>query len=463
MKKLIFLLFVMLLSSRVLFSSINMTPYLQALTTNSVFVLVECTTADTVIVNYGITSGFGFTAKSGIITPTSGGNTFIHKIKLINLTTNSLYYYQAIQGSSVSSVLNFRTAVLQGSNFRFCVMGDCRSNPTIHGQVASNMLAANPLFSIYTGDYCLDDGYATWKSQYFVTQELDLISKVPFFSVPGNHEAWGPNNKAFVYNPQENSGTQDYYSFDVGDIHFIAINNSVAYTVGSPQYNWALNDLSTTAKRWKIVFFHEPAYSSGGHGSNTTMQSWVNNIFLPKGVDLVLNGHNHFYQRCQANGLNHLVIGGGGASLYTPTSASYVVKSAQSYCYGVFDVTPNSIQMTVYSNTNSVIDTLTLSKLTGIINNNNSVSNSFVLHQNYPNPFNPLTKINFDVPNGNNSNTKLEIYDISGKIVAELVNEILPGGNYSVAFDGSNFSSGTYICKLTAGDFSSVKKITLIK
>lgn len=463
MKRLYILLFIIFICSGSSQATINMTSYLQALSSNSVYVLVECTTTDTVTVNYGVTTSFGLSAKSSIISATSGGSTYIHKIKLINLTANTLYYYQAVQGSSVSVTSNFRSAVLPRNGFRFCVMGDCRSNPTIHGQIAANILAANPLFSLYTGDYCVDDGYSTWKSQYFVSQELDLTSKVPFFSVPGNHENWGLNNKAFVYNPDANSGTQDYYSFDIGDVHFVAINNSVTYTVGSAQYNWVMNDLSTTTKRWKIVYFHEPAYSSGGHGSNATMQLWTSNIFIPKGVDLVLNGHNHFYQHCISNGLRNIVIGGGGASLYAPSQASYVVKSAQSYCYGIFNVTLNSIQMTIFSNTNSIIDTLTLSKITGISGNNTSVINSYILYQNYPNPFNPVTKIKFDIPSGNNQFVSLKVYDILGNEIATLVSEKLNSGSYEVSFDGSKLPSGTYFCKMKAGNFSGVRKIALLK
>ncbi|MCE1163888.1 MAG: metallophosphoesterase [Bacteroidetes bacterium] len=445
------------------YSAISMTPYLQALTSNSVFVCVECSTADTVTVNYGLTGGFGSSAKSLFIVPTSGGSTYIHRINLVNLTANTIYFYQAVQGSSSSPVTSFRSGVLPGTGYRFCVMGDCRSNPTTHGQIATAMLGMNPLFSIYSGDYCIDDSYSSWKSQYFVTEELNLISRVPFFSTSGNHENWGPNNQAFFFSPPSTSGTPDYYSFDAGDVHFVSINNSVSYTVGSPQYNWAMNDLTMTNKRWKIVYFHEPAYSSGGHGSNATMQSWYTNIFIPKGVDMVFCGHNHFYQHCLSGGLHEFVIGGGGAPLYVPTSASFVVKSAQSYCYGVFDVTSAAIQMTIYSNTNSVIDTLTLSKPLGIQGNTDPGAASYRLYQNYPNPFNPATRIKFDVPAKNNSNVNITVYDISGKAAATLVNERLNAGTYEVFFDGSRLSSGTYFCKLTADNFSDVKKITLIK
>jgi hypothetical protein len=463
MKKLIFTIILLLFCGLESYSSISMSPYLQAVTTNSIYVCVECSTADTVTVNYGTTTSFGLTAKTTLISITAGG-TYVHKIKLINLTANTLYYYQAVQGSSSSTTSNFHSAVLPGTSFRFLAFGDCRTNTTPHGQISANMLAANGLFSVYYGDYCYSDSYSYWKNEFFIADELALDAKVPFMSVPGNHEAWGPNNQAWVYNLSTSSGTQDYYSFDYGDIHFVCINNYVTYSVGSAQYNFVMNDLTNTTRRWKIVVYHEPAYGYGGNGSNTTMQTWCTNVFIPKGVDFVLNGHNHFYQHCLANGLHHFTIGGGGAPLYTPSTGTYLVKSAQSYCYGVLDAAPNQIKLTVYSNTNAVLDTITFNKPPlGITSNNGIIANSYKLYQNYPNPFNPLTKIKFDVLQGNNTNVSLVVSDMEGKTIATLVNEQLNNGTYEVTFDGSKLSSGTYFYRLQAGNFSEVKKLMLVK
>jgi uncharacterized delta-60 repeat protein len=86
---------------------------------------------------------------------------------------------------------------------------------------------------------------------------------------------------------------------------------------------------------------------------------------------------------------------------------------------------------------------------------------TFSLSQNYPNPFNPVTKISFSIPN--NSYTKLIVYDISGKQVRELVNNELEAGTYNIDFDASQLASGTYFYKITAGEFTEVKKMILVK
>ncbi len=95
--------------------------------------------------------------------------------------------------------------------------------------------------------------------------------------------------------------------------------------------------------------------------------------------------------------------------------------------------------------------------------NQSSIPEQFSLRQNYPNPFNPVTTIEYSVAE-NNSNVKLAVYDLLGREVAVIVNEVQKTGNYKVNFDGSNLSSGMYFYKMQAGtDFTAVKKMILVK
>ncbi|HMQ69495.1 MAG TPA: T9SS type A sorting domain-containing protein [Ignavibacteria bacterium] len=99
-----------------------------------------------------------------------------------------------------------------------------------------------------------------------------------------------------------------------------------------------------------------------------------------------------------------------------------------------------------------------------------SLPENLYLGQNYPNPFNPATKIKFEIPDAINSgrdgsitNTRLTIYDISGKEIASLLNEQLQPGLYEVEWNAGNYPSGTYIYNLTSGAFSDTRKMFLIK
>lgn len=89
------------------------------------------------------------------------------------------------------------------------------------------------------------------------------------------------------------------------------------------------------------------------------------------------------------------------------------------------------------------------------------VPEKYELSQNYPNPFNPVTTLEFQVPNKNMVN--VSVYNLTGHKVASLVNKQLDAGFYSLNFDASALPSGIYLYRLTAGNYSSVKKMTLLK
>jgi hypothetical protein len=97
----------------------------------------------------------------------------------------------------------------------------------------------------------------------------------------------------------------------------------------------------------------------------------------------------------------------------------------------------------------------------GLHNNNSEVPEKFYLYQNYPNPFNPVTNIKFDMPK--QGLVKLKVYDIAGREIAELVNKTLSAGSYNYDFDASGLSSGVYFYKLETPDFTSIRKMILVK
>ncbi len=92
-----------------------------------------------------------------------------------------------------------------------------------------------------------------------------------------------------------------------------------------------------------------------------------------------------------------------------------------------------------------------------------NVPGDFSLFQNYPNPFNPSTKIRFDISGTTAAQTFLIVYDLLGREVAVLVNEKLRPGEYEVDFNASNYPSGVYYYKLSAGNFSETRKMVIVK
>ncbi|MGB5530735.1 MAG: T9SS type A sorting domain-containing protein, partial [Ignavibacteriaceae bacterium] len=89
------------------------------------------------------------------------------------------------------------------------------------------------------------------------------------------------------------------------------------------------------------------------------------------------------------------------------------------------------------------------------------IPTEFDLVQNYPNPFNPNTRISYAVPE--TAPVSIIVYDLTGQEIAVLVSAVKEAGTYELSFDASNFASGVYIYRMIAGDFSSVKKMNVLK
>ena len=124
---------------------------------------------------------------------------------------------------------------------------------------------------------------------------------MPLFPTPGNHEYVTNQGQPYLdnfYLPANNpEGTERYYSFDWGPVHFVSLDSNCAIGLASPdrctlaaQKSWVAQDLAATQRPWKVAFFHHPPWSSGEHGSQLTMRREFGPLFEQYGVDLVLTG-----------------------------------------------------------------------------------------------------------------------------------------------------------------------------
>ena len=102
-----------------------------------------------------------------------------------------------------------------------------------------------------------------------------------------------------------------------------------------------------------------------------------------------------------------------------------------------------------------------IKKVTDVAYDVNKIPSTYLLEQNYPNPFNPITNIVYNLPRG--GKVSLKIYDVLGREVASLFNGEQFAGRYTVPFDATSLSSGVYYYRLSAGEFSDVKKLMLLR
>ncbi|MEW6509300.1 MAG: T9SS type A sorting domain-containing protein [Bacteroidota bacterium] len=121
------------------------------------------------------------------------------------------------------------------------------------------------------------------------------------------------------------------------------------------------------------------------------------------------------------------------------------------------DVVSYSPEFSVVQNSDNNEQAISLAKENEVA----PLPHSFSLDQNYPNPFNPSTRITYSLPEANF--VTLKIYDILGREVVTLANEVKPAGKHEVEFNASELPSGTYVYKLTAGNYQTIRKMLLIK
>lgn len=337
-------------------------PYLQAATMNSICILAECDSDMPLTVQYGLTTNYGYTARTTFTEATTIG-TYVHVVRLTGLQPNTLYHYGVQADNTNWPDATLHTLVPAGTDFRFAWMADCRTGTNIHDTISSAIKDVLPLFSLYGGDLCYYPTYDSFTNEFLRPAELALDATVPFYNTPGNHETWGQNTQAFTENPSFASGTQDFYSFDCGDLHVLVLNYMLDYAPGSAQYSFATNDLAASSKTWKIVTSHEPAYVFGGnHTPSDAIKDLATNCFEKVGVDVMFSGHTHFFEHVLTNNVHYLIVGSAGAELKVPTADPSVVASASSYCYAIADVTYTSLNLVVYNEQGTVLDSISLTK-----------------------------------------------------------------------------------------------------
>ncbi len=212
--------------------------------------------------------------------------------------------------TTAASPVDLTLPVKDGS-VRFAAMGDTGSGSRQQHEVAAMMIRYREAFPF---DFVLmlgDNLYGRERAQDYRTKFEDvyrklLDSEVKFYATLGNHDQ--SNQRLYEH---FNMDGKEYYRFKKGDVAFYGLNSNY---MEKNQIEWLENELSKDRTKWKICFFHHPLYSSGKkHGSDDQLRKTLEPLFLKYGVNAVLAGHDHFYERIKPqNGIYHFVSGAGG-------------------------------------------------------------------------------------------------------------------------------------------------------
>lgn len=247
----------------------------------------------------------------------------------LNLAPGATFAY-AIDGTGAS--WTGRSLAPRGAPLRFAVFGDTgRDNPE-QLAVARALARWEPEFALHTGDVVYPDGKDKRYTERFFRPYADLLARVPFFPAIGNHDY---GNHIFSRSKGERAYRKHwlrihrrpaYYAFEAGDACFFAVDDNAdgfgvdagaSLAEGSAQRGWLERALGGCGARWKIVFLHVPVYSSREHGDHEALQRLLEPLFTRHGVDIVFQGHVHWYERTEPiRGVVYVTSGAGGASLH---------------------------------------------------------------------------------------------------------------------------------------------------
>jgi len=267
----------------------------------------------------------------------------------------------------MSSDLTFRTEPPADSqDITFTMQADSRGIGTVCTAVFEAMKPHTENgFCISLGDIVgrgEDDGATDWWQIQFFNRAKEYINRYCLYPSIGNHEVYRYNASDIVYPavyeqiwtlPTANSGTEIYYSFDKGNVHFACIDTWWSeYGVGSDQYNWLKNDLETSTKKWKIIMAHNGPYVSRGGllQGDSKIRSDLVPLFETYGVDFYTHGHYHIYQQNVVNGITYLVQGISGDTLGAADDSQPFVQFYATDRYGFtrMDTSPDKLTVTAY-------------------------------------------------------------------------------------------------------------------
>src|SRR5687768_5158903 len=179
-----------------------------------------------------------------------------------------------------------------------------------------------------------------------------LDKKVKFYASLGNHDS--TNQRMYKL---FNMNGERFYSFrPKAGIRFFALDSNY---MDRTQLQWLEKELATSGSDWKIMYFHHPIYSSGGrHGSDTALRDQLEPLFLKYGVDVVLAGHEHFYERLKPQKGIHYFISGGAAKLRAgDVGGEYTAKAFdQGYHFMIFEIDGDQMHFQTITDQQKTVD-----------------------------------------------------------------------------------------------------------
>ena len=252
---------------------------------------------------------------------------------------------------------------------KFVIIGDTGTGSKKQHELADILLKSRASFPfdfvLLLGDNLYGgEGAKDYKTKFEDVYRPLLDQKVKFYAALGNHDE--PAQRFYEH---FNMNGKEYYRFTQGNVAFYALNSNY---MDKKQVKWLEDELKKDTSEWKITFHHHPPYSSGGkHGSDDSLRKVVEPIFLRYGVNMVLAGHDHFYERVKPQkGIYYFVSGAGGklrpgdVKDNSPLTAKFYDRDMS---FMLAEISDNQFHFQVISRTGETVDS-------GVLMNQKKVS-----------------------------------------------------------------------------------------
>ena len=342
-------------------------PYLQQVTDTSAIVVWTTPSPGTGQIRYAPSGGAAtsVTAEAQTFPASQTGlpSDFTqYEARLTGLSATTKYTYDILMGGADATPGQdtFTTAPRSGTGtVRFIAFGDSGVGSTAQTQLAARMAADTFDLALHTGDVAYGNANLVGGASYrqyddWLFGVYSWMRSRPLYPAIGNHDdeiGFAQAYRDVFVLPEQGATTtypddaERFYSFDYGPVHFVALDTEHAFIDPArrqEQLAWLDADLAATTQPWRVVYFHRPPYSSGTeHGSSVDVRQAFAPIFERRGVNLVLNGHDHDYERSKpwrefvATGspVTYVVTGGGGAALYPVGTSAWTAAAASTNHY----------------------------------------------------------------------------------------------------------------------------------
>ncbi len=330
-------------------------PYVMLLSTTAALVAFRSVGRDDAVVEWkaGKAHGTGVVERKGDL----------YGAEITGLPTGDVIEYAVKIGTKEVGKGTFRSGLLPGeTKFRFAVFGDTRTNHQVHRAVIDAVAKEKVDFYLHTGDMVEFGGDPDQWSMYF-NIEGALMAKAPILPAIGNHDLGnrGYYNK-FFFLDRRTKGNR-YFVTDWGNVRLVALDLDIVCEQRCDQYEYVRSALEEGAKQNKllVMFLHYPPYSSGAHGSNLELRAVMGKLAKTYGVELVITGHDHDYERTKSiDGTTYIVSGSAGAPIHPVRPHDFTAAARTEPHYVLVDVDGDQLSVRAVNLKGEVFDSVVI-------------------------------------------------------------------------------------------------------